>query len=264
MTLKERLHEIVEAPVVSDPVSHYFKVTIITLIVASVLSVILETVSSVNAAYGKIFAAFELATVLIFSAELVVRLWVCVVEPRYSHPLWGRLKFVFTPGALIDIVAVLPFYLPIVGFVDLRFVRALRLLRLLRLFEGGRYTESADLLAAVIRGKKEELAVTTGLALVLLVVVSSLMYFVENGAQPKVFSSIPAAMWWGVATLTTIGYGDIYPITPLGKLLAGISGLLGIGMFALPAGILGSAFVTEMQKRHAPPPACPHCGKSLS
>jgi len=101
------------------------------------------------------------------------------------------------------------------------------------------------------------------IVLILLIIASSLMYFVEKDAQPEVFSSIPAAMWWGVATLTTVGYGDVYPVTTIGKLLGAIISLLGIGMFALPAGILASGFAEEIQKRRKGRRVCPHCGKDI-
>ncbi len=261
--LKARVYEIVEAQAEGDRVGAAFKVLIMGLILASVVSVVLETVPALAERHGRFFHAFEVATVAIFTVEYAARLWSCTADPRYAHPLWGRLRMALTPMALVDLAAILPFYLPLVARVDLRFIRALRLLRLLRIFKMGRYSDSLGVLGAVLRRKKEELSITLFVALLLLVIVSSLMYYVENSAQPDKFDSIPAAMWWGVATLTTVGYGDIYPVTLPGKILGAMSALIGIGMFALPAGILGSAFVEELQKRRGAPPACPHCGKPL-
>lgn len=114
----------------------------------------------------------------------------------------------------------------------------------------------------MIQSKKEELILTTALMGMLLVVSSSLLYYCENTVQPDRFSSIPATMWWSVATLTTVGYGDMYPVTVLGKCCAGIAAIVGIGMFALPTGILGSGFVEEIQKGKGPQ-KCPHCGNNL-
>jgi voltage-gated potassium channel len=111
--------------------------------------------------------------------------------------------------------------------------------------------------------KREELLVTLFVLLLLLLFASSLIYFAEHDAQPDIFSSIPAAMWWAVATLTTVGYGDVYPVTTVGKLVASVIAVLGIGMFALPTGILGAGFVEELQSRKRRPRTCPHCGKSL-
>jgi len=263
---RRRVHQIVETPEIGDLTSYWFKCSIMAIIGASALSVVLETVPDLHARWGESFLTFELATVLIFSVEYVVRLWICTEDPRYSHPVWGRLKFALSPLALIDIAAVLPFYLPLVVPLDLRFLRALRMLRLARLFEVGGFGDTFEMVSAVVHDKKEELAVTTCIAVVMLVVFSSLMYFIEHPVQPKIFSSIPAAMWWGLATLTTVGYGDIYPVTNLGKLVASFSAVAGIGMFALPAGILGSGFVEEMHRRHAraaAPKHCPHCGKPV-
>ncbi|MBI4346072.1 MAG: ion transporter [Elusimicrobia bacterium] len=262
---RRRAYEIVEASSVDDRASWCFKTGIIALIGVSALSVVLETVPSLFARFGREFLLFETATVLLFSAEYVVRLWACVEDPRYRRPILGRLKYVLSPMALIDLAAVLPFYLPLVSPVDFRVLRALRLVRLARLFELGGYGDTVETVSAVVHDKKEELVVTTCIAVVMLVVISSLVYFVEHPAQPDKFSSIPAALWWGIATMTTVGYGDIFPVTTLGKVLAGLGAIAGMGLFALPAGILGSGFVEEMHRRHAraAPKKCPHCGKNV-
>jgi voltage-gated potassium channel len=164
--------------------------------------------------------------------------------------------------AVVDLAAVLPFYLPFLG-LDLMFLRSLRLVRIARLGKLNRYSQAMQLLGKVVWNRRAELASSVLVLLVLLVVVSSLMYYAERDAQPDRFGDIPSAMWWGVATLTTIGYGDTYPVTALGKALATVAAVLGIGMFALPTGILGSAFVEELQARRRPA-RCPHCGKELS
>ena len=168
-----------------------------------------------------------------------------------------------TVSKIFDLIAILPFYLPMIMLIDLRFVRVLRLFRLLRVFKLGRYSESLRTLANVLKRKKEELFITIFVVMILLIIASSLMYFIENEAQPEIFSSIPSAMWWGVATLTTVGYGDAYPVTPVGKLLGAVIALLGIGMFALPTGILGSGFVEEMQRKREKRKICPNCGKEI-
>jgi voltage-gated potassium channel len=146
--------------------------------------------------------------------------------------------------------------------VDLRFLRVLRLFRVFRIIRVGRYSEASDILRVVVRRRKEELIATMVLFSILLVLSSSIMYYVEHDAQPDTFSSIPETMWWGVITLTTIGYGDAFPVTPLGKIIGGLIAILGIGMYALPTSILGAGFVEELRRRKDRQ-KCPHCGKDL-
>ena len=139
----------------------------------------------------------------------------------------------------------------------------MRLIRLFRLFKLGRYSAAIKLFGRVLKAKREELFITAFAIFIILTISSSLLYYVEHKAQPEVFSSIPAAMWWGVATLTTVGYGDIYPITTLGKFLGAIISLLGIGLFAMPAGILSAGFIEEIRKTKETAKTCPHCGEKL-
>jgi voltage-gated potassium channel len=259
---QKRLHDVLEAPAADDRAGRAFTVFITGLIVFSVLSVILESEAALQRRYGLYFDISEAAAIVVFSVEYLARLWVCVVDPRYAGPFRGRLRYALSPMALVDLAAVMPFYLE--SSIDLRFIRALRLVRLARILKIGHYSDSLETVSVVLRKKKADLIVTAAIAFMLLVVVSGLMYFAESGAQPKVFSSIPAAMWWGVTTLTTVGYGDIYPVTPLGKFLAAITAVLGVGFFALPAGILGSAFVVELQRRDGSgAKECPYCGKPV-
>jgi voltage-gated potassium channel len=172
-----------------------------------------------------------------------------------------RLHFMMRPLALVDLMAIAPF-LATMGTADMRVLRALRLLRLVRLLKLGRYLAALTVLQRVVYAKRAELVMSSALTSVLLIVASSIMYFAECEAQPDKFSSIPASMWWAVSTLTTVGYGDVYPVTVLGRVAGGILALLGIGLFALPTAILGSGLVEAVQ-RARPLPGCPHCGKPL-
>jgi voltage-gated potassium channel len=171
--------------------------------------------------------------------------------------------------ALIDLAAILPFYLPMFVIIDLRFLRILRLTRLLRILKINRYTESLDMIKVVLYQKKEELSVTMFITFLLLLLSSSIMYYVETDVQPDAFPNIIAAFWWGVATLTTVGYGDVYPITVIGKILSGIIALLGIGLVALPTGIISSGFMDQMSQKRKPKEEkkkksyCPYCGEKL-
>jgi voltage-gated potassium channel len=211
-----------------------------------------------------LFKAFDVFSVFVFTVEYLLRLWTCTTDKKFRGPVKGRFRFAVTPFALVDLMAILPFYAPMFLPLDLRFIRALRLFRLLRILKMGRYSESLRTLGNVLKEEKEALLITVFAVLILLVVASSLMYFVENAAQPKAFSSIPAAMWWGVATLTTVGYGDMYPITPLGRFFGAIIAILGIGAIAIPAGILTTGFAKEIQKRHGKRGMCPYCGKDMT
>lgn len=262
--IQNRLFRILEVAEKGDRASKACDVGLMVLIAANVLAVILESVSSLSIRFDRAFAIFEAVSVIIFTCEYVARVWVCCAGQGYRGAVRGRLKFVFSPMALIDLAAILPFYLPAFLSVDMRVLRALRLLRLLRMLKLGRYSRAMQDIAAVFRAKKEELVITISVVLVLLVLTSSAMYYVENNAQPEAFSSIPAAMWWAVAALTTVGYGDAYPVTILGKLLGAGVAILGIGMFALPAGILASGFTEVFEQSRGGNQTCPHCGKDIS
>ena len=217
-----------------------FNLSVIAIIVLTALAIMLETIEPMTNAGRGAFAAFEIISVAIFTVEYVARVWSCTEDPAYSHPLWGRLRFAVQPLAIVDLLAILPFYIPLIVGLDLRFMRVLRLLRLLKL---ARYSKSMSLVGHVLRSRRDVLLSTMLVGFVLLFFASVFMYLAERETQPEAFSSIPAAMWWGVVTLTTVGYGDLYPVTPIGRGLGTFVALLGIGLFAMPAGILGSAFV---------------------
>lgn len=262
--VKHRLYEILEAAPSENSTARTFSIFIMTLIFLNVIAVVAESVESLAIRYRSFFDMFEVFSVLVFTAEYLSRLWACTVNPKYSHPVFGRLRFAMTFFALVDLMAIFPFYLPMIVPFDLRVIRTVRLFRVFRLFKIGRYSESLRVFARVFASKKEELLITVFIVFVLLVVASSLIYFCESEAQPEAFSSIPAAMWWAAATSTTVGYGDVYPITPMGKFFGAIIALLGIGMFALPAGLLASGFAEEIRKVKTERRICPHCGKPIN
>ena len=236
---------------------------IVGLIIINTIAVILETVKSIYQPNEELFISVEVFSVVVFSVEYILRVWSCTSIPQYKHPITGRLKYMLSTGAIIDMLAIIPFYLPIFINYDLRFVRIIRLLRFFRFFKLGRYLNASRVISSVFKSKKEELILSFVIILFLIIIASSIMYFVEHDAQPDKFSSIPETMWWSVATLTTVGYGDAYPITSLGKFLTACISILGIGMFALPAGILASGFSDEFKKQKKDKPHCPHCGKEL-
>lgn len=260
-TIQKRTWEIVEAAKRGDRASRAFDIAILSLIFLNVVAVVLGSVESVQARLAGFLTVFETFSVVVFTLEYIARLWSCTADKHYAGQFRGRIRVALKPMSVIDLLAILPFYLPFLG-VDLRSLRVLRLLRILRVAKVGRYYSSMNLIKQVVRSKKEPLVLTSAMLGLLLVVSSSLLYYCENAAQPEAFSSIPATMWWSVATLTTVGYGDIYPVTLWGKLCASVTAVLGIGMFALPTGIIGAGFVEALQKREHPR-LCPHCGKEL-
>jgi len=262
MRVRERIWEIVEVARRGDIASRVFDTTILTLIFLNVIAVIAGSVQSIQSRYGPFLRVFNACSVIVFTVEYIARVWSCTIDPRFRKPLSGRLRFAVRPMPIIDLLAILPFYLPFLG-VDLRSFRIIRLLRIFRIAKVGRYYASLNLIKYVLKEKKEELLLTTGLMAILLILSSSVLHFLESAVQPELFSSIPATMWWSVATLTTVGYGDMYPVTLMGKLFASITAILGIAMFALPTGILGAGFVEAIQERKKPNKACPHCGKTI-
>jgi voltage-gated potassium channel len=260
---RERTHELLEPAAPGDGASRAVDIFIVVLIGLNIVALILESVATLQAAYGFWFRTFEVASVAVFTVEYVARIWSGTARPGNGHWLRGRVRTATRPMVVIDALAILPFFLPMVG-VDLRFLRALRMLRIFRILKIGRYSRAAQVIVRVLMRKKEELVVTLSVVALLLVLGSSLLYLLENEAQPEAFSSIPAAMWWGIATLSTVGYGDIYPMTGLGRMVGAIVAVLGIGMFALPAGILGGAFLQELESEPESDGVCRHCGHAVA
>ncbi len=235
---------------------------IVVLVLLNLVAVCLETVEQLYLAHWALFRDFELFSVSVFSLEYLLRTWSCTSMEKYRHPFRGRLRYVSSPGALVDLAAILPFYLPLSG-LGLRSLRLLRMIRFLRFFKLARFLNASRVIRRVFRSKKDELLISMLLVLTLIILAATLMYFVEHDAQPDKFSSIPETMWWSVATLTTVGYGDVYPITTAGKTLTALISILGIGMFALPAGILASGFSEEFKRKEAAQACCPHCGETI-
>lgn len=229
------------------------------LIFLNVVAVALETVRSLRADYGTAFRAFEWLSVGLFTIEYIARVASCTCEERFARPVVGRLRYMLTPMALVDLLAIAPAYLPWLIAMDLRQLRALRLVRVFRVLKLGRYSRAVRSLGAALTRKREELAVTLLAMSILLVLASSALFYAEHEAQPESFSSIPASMWWAVTTLTTVGYGDMAPVTVIGKLAAALVAILGLALFALPAGVLASAFVEQVKAERK----CPHCGRDL-
>lgn len=232
------------------------------MIFLNIIAILLESVREINEVYHAFFKALDDFSVAIFTIEYLLRVWVSVENPKYGHQ---RRAYIFSGMAIIDLMSILPFYIDLmvpVLTIDLRALRIIRLFRLLRMLKIARYLKALTIMQAVFRERKEQITVSVMFILFLLVIVSTLMFYVEGEAQPDKFSSIPATMWWGIETLTTVGYGDMIPVTPVGKVLGGMISILGIGIFALPAGIFSSGLTEYLYKQSGKKShRCPHCGK---
>ncbi|MEQ8651722.1 MAG: ion transporter [Kiloniellales bacterium] len=230
-----------------DPKAHKGKglsranLAICIAIVLSVLVAMLETEPVVAAGHHLIFLAIEAVFTTLFLIEYLVRLWICVEDPRFADGWRGRLRYALTPMAIMDLLALAPLLLTLGGTSPflLRLFRFIRILRLARL---GRFSKSIQIMGQALRRRRYELILSGCIAVLLLMASSTLLYLAEASVQPEAFGSIPRAMWWSVATLTTVGYGDVYPITGLGRLLAAVTALTGIGLIAVPTGILAASF----------------------
>ena len=267
--LRQRVWELLD--VSEDPQSgvadwDWVDVILLVLILLNVVAVILETVKSFQLRFGTAFRVFEVISVGVFSVEYAARIWACTADPRYRQPIIGRLRYVSGFDGVVDLLAILPFYITLAlpaAALDLRILRVLRLLRFARVLKLGRYSDSLGRMKRVIGARRGDLGVALGAVGVVLILASSAIYYVEVDTQPEVFTSIPAAMWWGISALTTVGYGDITPVTPLGKFLGGIIQLLGIAIFALPAGIIAAGYEEESRRNAAGPGICKSCGRPL-
>jgi voltage-gated potassium channel len=246
--LRRRIHEILEVRAEGDRTARIAEIALIVMIVANVTAIILQSEPALDAAWHHWFRVFEAVSIAVFTAEFGLRVWSSVEDAGGGSkgPIATRLRYARSPMALIDLVAIVPFYLSFLVPVDLRFMRVFRLFLVLKLT---RYQASMTLLGAVFRNEAKSIGAALFVLALLLIVLSTLGYLAEHRAQPDAFGSIPDAMYWAIVTMTTVGYGDVVAVTPLGKVLAGIIGLLGVGMVALPAGLLASGFSQQLHER---------------
>ncbi|WP_440055180.1 ion transporter [Pseudoalteromonas sp. T1lg65] len=249
-TLREKSAAILEATGPYRRVGHAIDIFLIVLILSNVVAIVLESEAKIAKAYKLEFFYFEMISVAIFAVEYLLRLWCCVDKFDYRTleiSEWKkRVKYVFSPLAIIDLVAILPTILMAFITFDLRF---LRVIRLLRIFKLTRYSRAMQLLLAAFKEESSSLLAAFFIMNVVLIMASCGIYLLEHDIQPDKFGSIPKAMWWAMATLTTVGYGDVVPITPLGQLFGGVITLLSMGMVAIPTGLLASSFANQLRKR---------------
>ncbi|OCQ20503.1 Ion transport protein [Pseudoalteromonas luteoviolacea] len=250
LTLRQKTAAILEGSGRYRKVAHALDIFLIALIIFNVIAIVLESVPALAQQYHRLFFYIEVISVGIFCIEYLLRLWCCVDKVNYrdknkSH-LAIRLRYVRSPLAVIDLIAILPTLLMVFFTFDLRF---LRVVRLMRIFKLTRYSRAMQLLLAAFKEEASSLMAAFFIMSLVLIVASCGIYLIEHDVQPEKFGSIPAAMWWAMATLTTVGYGDVVPITPLGRFFGGVITLLSMGMVAIPTGLLASSFADQLRKR---------------
>lgn len=229
--------------------SKLFDMLLIILIIINVAAMMLETVPGIPLVWQYELHLIEIISVTLFSIEYLLRVYSSAEAPtphdKAPMTRWQkRVAYIKSPMAIIDLMAILPFYLSMLVAFDLRILRVFRVLRILKI---GRYSRSVQTLVTVIKNEAHSLIAAVSVLLLFTVIAATCIYYIEHTAQPQVFSSIPASLWWALVTLTTVGYGDVVPVTTLGKVFGGLITIMGICFYALPAGILSSSYTAQMQ-----------------
>ena len=247
---QQRILEILEKAKPGDKTSQYSDLFLSTLIILNLLAVSLESVESIGNVFRYQFYVFELFSVSIFIFEYLLRIWATGAngDGSLSSSFKARLKYILGFTGIIDLLAILPSLLPLLFSVDLRWLRVLRLLRLLKI---SHYSSALEDLFSAINHERSSFAAASYLFVLALFFASSLMYVAENSVQPEKFSSIPETMWWSLITLTTVGYGDVSPISPLGKIIGAFTAIMGVFSVALLTGIVANAFAYQVAQRKA-------------
>lgn len=266
-TFRQQLDRLLNPEEGAGLTEHLFTIFLTLMILISVVITIIDTVPEIHQQYNTIFRFFDYVCAVVFTLEFIGRLYVAPLNPRLQG-YKGLMRYFITPLTLIDLLVILSLISP--GVTALASFRGLRLLKLLSVLKLGRYSRSVQLIGRVLAQRASELLTTVLIVVVLVFIAASVLYQIESSAGTKGFESIPNALWWAVVTLTTTGYGDVYPATVLGKIAAGFIMLFGIGMVALPAGMVASGFAEELssirqQKQTSEKEFkyCPHCGEKL-
>ncbi len=246
-SFRQKIHAMVFTSEYGGKLQSIFETFIGVWVIISVLAVVLESIHSVHYLINLEFVILDTIAVAIFTVEYLMRIYACVEEPRFRHGFLGRLKQARSTSTLIDLLAILPFFLEILlgSVLDLRFLRTFRLARLLKLT---RYNDSTKILTTVIAREWPVISASAFIMILMVVMTASLGYVIENQAQPEKFDNIPNSVYWAVITLASVGYGDISPVTAIGRFMTVVMSLLGIGIFAIPAALLASAFGDQLHK----------------
>lgn len=275
-SIEKALYYIVDENDEHNRLSKFFNYFLMALIILSVGEMALETDDGIFLPYRNYFRIFDFFTVMVFSTEYIIRIITAHLIPENKGKTrWQAVKtYIFSFAGLVDLLSILPFYLDFTN-LDLRVLRMLRLLRFFRVFKITRYNDSMKLVADVIRDKRSEIGVIMGLIFIIMIIASFIMFYAEHDTQPKAFPNVLGCFWWAIVTMTTIGYGDVFPVTYMGKIVGSTMALLGIGLVAMPTGIISAGFLEkinerqekEKQKKEKPEEDkkhyCPYCGHKL-
>ncbi len=251
LQIQKRTSQLLSKGNVADKPSQYVDMILFILIVLNIAAVCLESVKHIGNEYKEAFKAFEFFSVMIFSIEYVLRVWSAPArnDLGVTTNITKRMKYIFSFTGLIDFLAIIPSILPyFFGGLDLRWLRVLRLLRLLKI---SNYSSALEDFFSAIKADWRSFSAALYLMVIALFLSSALMYIAEHDSQPEKFSSIPETMWWGLITLTTVGYGDVSPVTPLGKIIGAFTAIMGVCTVALLTGIVASAFANQRAQKAA-------------
>jgi voltage-gated potassium channel len=271
--MKQKLYNIFEKE--GSRANLVFERILVTMIILNVISIAVDTIRNLQTEIVFALKVFESFSIVVFSAEYLIRLYLADLTHPAVTQFRSRLRFIFSFFGLIDLLAILPFYLPFVIRADMRFLRILRLIRFFRIFKLSRYNSTLQLIWDVIKEKKSEFIMTFFISFLMLLVSAFLMYYIESPGQPENFRNIFSSLWWAVATLTPLGYGGVEPVTTAGKVMSAIVAVIGIGLIALPTGIISAGFIQKIKTMDAidkkegdktkttAGTVCPHCGKEI-
>jgi len=262
---RRRIYELLERGAADDVASRAVDAFLVSVILLSIATSVIESVPRFGARWRTELLWIEILSVAIFTVEYVLRIACAVERPeaRFHHPVWGRLRYALSPLALTDLIAIFPFYLSAFVDIDLRMLRMLRLLRILKLTH---YFSALRTLLDVLRMERNSLGAAYFVVVLGIALASTGIYVFEHRAQPEAFSSVPAAIYWSVVTLSTVGYGDVVPITTGGRIMSALVIMLGVGTLTIPTGIMATGFALELRKRREDlrleeEGICPTCGR---
>jgi voltage-gated potassium channel len=263
-TLREKIYNTIRDDDINDIWSNIVDFILVFLILINSLIIILDTFTDIKPYIDKLRSYIETVSIIIFTIEYLLRIWTSVDIFPQLKPTQARIKYIFSVKALIDLIALLPFYFTLFLLGNINILRLLRLFRIISMLKMSRYSKAILTVGKIIKRKASQLVSACIIVFILILFSSVFMYYIENEAQPDTFENAFSGIWWAICTLTTVGYGDIYPITVLGKIVGTFIAILGIGLIAVPTGLISAGFIEEMNKNQQEGKNyCPHCGKKL-